>query len=354
MTEPQPDSGGRRAASAPLFPLARPSRAIISTTLIVALAVGAAIGFNALASRFNPPSGQPASSSYQGVLLGGIATPNFALKDPTGATVTLASLRGKPTILTFFDSVCPHTECSLMAQYLNITAQDMGADADKVNWVAISVNPWDDTPKTAKAFLSSHQVKVSMRYLLGSQDQLLPLWDLLHMQANLDCNNIVIHATGVYLLDSQTRERVFMEEGFDPRALSSDAQLVLRKGATAFAGQPTTQTPSTIVIMHTAGALRIVLAAQPGQDGTYDYTTQVEDCAGKPVSGATVTMDLRMTGGSTGPIQATLASAQPVNLGAYSVDGLTSHPGEWNATVSVTPRGAASPTITTFAFMAMS
>ncbi len=329
MTEPKPDSGQRPPSAATPFTLTRPARAIISTVVIVAIAAGVMLGFNALTSRFNQPSGQSAQSTYQGVMLGGVPAPDFTLKDLTGATVTLASLKGRPTILTFFDSVCPHTECSLMAQYLNITAQDMGADANKVNWVAVSVNPWDDTPKTAEAFLSGHQVKVHMTYLLGSQDQLQPLWDLLHIQSNLDCNNIAIHSTGVYLLDSQTHEQVFMDEGFDPSVLSKDVQRVLRDGANAFGGQQAVQTASAISITHTASALRVMLTAQPGQNGTYDYSVQAEDCAGKPVSDATVTMSLTMPSGAVSPINASLKSAQPVNLGAYSVNGLASKPGEW-------------------------
>lgn len=360
MTEPQP-AAGQQSPSSPSspnspssatgFPVTRPARALVSTGLIIAIVVLVTLGFNALANRSHTPSGQSAASTYPGVLLGGVPAPDFTLTDLTGASVSLASLRGRPTILTFFDSVCPHTECSLMAQYLNVAAQDMGADANKVNWVAISVNPWDDTPKTADAFLSAHQVKMPMRYLLGTQEQLLPIWDLLHIQANLDCNNIVIHSTGVYLLDSQTHEQVFMEEGFDPRVLSANVQLLLRKGANAFAGQQIGQTTSAFAITHTASALRVMLEATPAQHGAYDYTVQAEDCAGKPVSDATVTMDLSMPGEAASAVHATLRSTQPVNLGAYSVDGLASKPGEWLATVSVTPQGAASPTVTTFAFV---
>ena len=312
------------------------------------------LGFNALTSRFNQTGAKPASSTYQGVPLGGVPAPDFTLKDLTGATVTLASLKGRPTLLTFFDSVCPHAECSLMAQYLNVTAQDMGADASKVNWVAISVNPWDDTPRTAEAFLSAHQVKVHMIYLLGAQDQLQPLWDLLHIQSNLDCNGVAIHSTGVYLLDSQTREQVFMDEGFDPSVLSKDARLLLREGASAFAGQPAAQPASAIALTHTAGALRVQLTAQPGQNGTYNYAVQAQDCAGKPVTDATVTMDLTMPGGAVSPIHATLKPAQPVNLGAYSVNGLASKAGEWMVTVNVTSQGAPAPVSATFAFLATS
>src|SRR4029079_12472234 len=113
--------------------------------------------------------------------LNGVPAPDFQLQDQNGQPVSLAQFHGQPVVLTFFDSVCPHAECSLMAQYLEWSAQFLGADSSRVAWVALSVNPWHDTPETARAFLTSHKVTLPVHYVLGSVDQMSALWKAYHM-----------------------------------------------------------------------------------------------------------------------------------------------------------------------------
>ncbi len=337
---------------------AHSARAIISTALIVALAAGAIFGFNALASRLGQsgsntrPGGVTQSTSDQGVLLGGSPAPSFTLKDQNGATVTLDSLKGRPTVFTFFDSVCPHTDCSLMAQYINFAAQDAGASVNEVNWVALSLNPWHDTPQTATAFLNNQKMTPHMRFLLGSQTQLQPLWDAFHMQSILQSNGIVIHTTGVYLLDSQTHEQVFMDEGFNPRVLGADITLLLSKGPSAFAGQQGARSANAITMTHSLDGMQVTLTATPGAYGSYNFTVLLQSGSGVAVPSATVALDLTMPSMAMSPVHVTLKPIQPASAGAYRADGVLSMAGEWVALVSVTQPGATTPVTTTFTFTA--
>jgi cytochrome oxidase Cu insertion factor (SCO1/SenC/PrrC family) len=54
--------------------------------------------------------------------------------------VTLASLRGKVVLLEFLDPVCV-TDCPLEAQEFRQAGQLLGADAGRVELVAINLNP---------------------------------------------------------------------------------------------------------------------------------------------------------------------------------------------------------------------
>jgi protein SCO1/2 len=362
MTQPQtagePDA--RPPTAPPATPAARPrpARAIISTAVIIALAVGVILGFNALTTRLGQSGGattQPGvsqSANGQGVLLGGEPAPSFTLKDQTGATVTLDSLKGRPTVFTFFDSVCPHTDCSLMAQYINIAAQSTGGDMGKVNWVALSLNPWHDTPQTASTFLKNQTMRPHMVYLLGSQDQLQPLWDAFHMQSILQSNGIVIHTTGVYLLDSQAREQVFMDEGFNPVTLSNDIKLLLRDGPSAFAGQQGAKSASAVTMTHSAGSMLVTLTATPGQYGSYNFIVSLQNDAGAALPNATVSLDLTMPSMAMTPVHVDLKPVQPSTTGAYRADGVLSMAGQWVATVTVAPQGASTPVTTSFSFTA--
>lgn len=336
------------------------TRGVVSTVVILAVVVAIIVGFNALAGR-SGQSGQSSGASTrggvtqtatdQGVLLGGAAAPSFTLIDQTGATVTLDSLKGKPTVFTFFDSLCPHTDCSLMAQYINFSAQDMGADAGKVNWVALSLNPWHDTPQSVDAFLSAQKMQPHLTYLLGSASQLQPLWDAFHMQSILQANGVVIHTTGVYLLDTNAHEQVYMDEGFDPRVLSADASLLLRDGPGAFSGKQGAQSAHGVTMTHSVSGMQVTLTATPGQYGSYNFIALVQNAGGAAVANATVTLDLTMPSMAMSPVHADLKPVQPASTGAYRADGVLSMNGAWSALVTITAPGSA-PVTTTFAFAA--
>ncbi len=178
-------------------------------------------------SSGNPSQQTSAAASPFGQdSLAGAPAPSFSLKDQTGAVVTMDSLRGRPVALTFLDTYCPHTECSLMADYLNISAQQLGAQVNDVTWVALSMNP-ADSPDSVQQFLQSHHMTLKLRYLLGTHDQLAPLWDAFHMRSITQSDGVVVHSTGVYLLDQQGRERAFLLPNFNPATLNADVRYLL-------------------------------------------------------------------------------------------------------------------------------
>lgn len=307
-----------------------------AAVVVVAIAVTASMGvYNSRAT-----AAQSAPTTLQGTDLGGTPEPAVALKDQNGAPVSLAQLRGKPVALTFFDSVCPHTDCSLMAQYMNATAEDMGADASQVNWVAISLNPWDDTQTTVKLFLSSHQVTahMKMRYLMGTLPQLAPIWDAFHMQSVLQTNGIVVHTTGVFVIDQTGRERIFLDEGFDPAMLANDLHLLLTNPHVATA-RGSGQTTSAISLTKTTADGTITFDATPGTYGSYDFTVHAWDAHYIPVQGV-VSMSLDMTSMVMSPIRTNLAPLDSSLPGAYEARGVLSMAGQWSVIVEVAPNPA--------------
>jgi protein SCO1/2 len=292
--------------------------------------------------------------AYQeGTNLGGDPAPAFTLHDQTGTAVALDQLRGRPVVLTFFDSVCPHADCSLMAQYLNWTAKDLGAPSASVNWAAISVNPWHDTPASVRTFLSAHQVTMPLHYLLGTPTELASVWSAYHMQALLQPDGVVIHTTGVYVLDAQGRERLFLDEGFDPKVLSDYLRVLLKEPANAAVPQlPTTasQVRGTVTQTQVVDGETIALTATPGQYGTYTFTIEVQDKQGAPLQGATVTMALSMPSMRMEVLQVGLPPIKPAVPGAYQARGVLSMAGAWQAVVQVQAPGAAQPSQAPFLF----
>jgi protein SCO1 len=93
----------------------------------------------------------------------------FMLVDDRGAQVTEAALKGKPTVIyfgyTFCPDVCPTTLTDL-AQWM----QMLGPDADKLNYVFVTVDPERDTPRVMHDYVSAFDPRI--RWLTGTPDQI--------------------------------------------------------------------------------------------------------------------------------------------------------------------------------------
>jgi len=103
------------------------------------------------------------------------ATPQFALKDSTGKLVRLSQFRGKAVLLTFIYDHCPDV-CPLIVSNLHNALLKLGPAAKKLQIIAVSVDPKGDTPATVKAFLAEHEMTGRMEYLIGSFNELAPVW----------------------------------------------------------------------------------------------------------------------------------------------------------------------------------
>jgi protein SCO1/2 len=283
-----------------------------------------------------------AAGALEGTSLNSVPAPDFTLTDQQGAAVTLSTLRGRPVVLTFLDSVCPHADCSLMAQYLTWGAQDLGAQQTRqVAWMAISLNPWHDTPASVSAFLTAHQVSMPMRYLLGTPARLAPVWQAYAMQTFLQPDGVVIHTTGVYLLDAQGRERVYLPEGFDPKVLSHDLRVLLSEHAPPVAA-PTSAAglPAGAIMLHqTVQGYAVAFTLLPDEAGACTYTITVQDAQGVPVPGATVTAQLAMPTMKMAAHLLSLPALAPGIPGAYRSQAVKVMQGRWVVTMHIALAG---------------
>ncbi|WIG57410.1 MAG: hypothetical protein OJF49_000154 [Ktedonobacterales bacterium] len=162
-----------------------------------------------------------------GIDLGSAPAPAFSLVDQSGATISLDQLQGHPVVVTFLYTHCPDA-CPLTAEKLHAAAQSLGPKASKVSWVIISIDPVGDTPTAASQFLAAHHLDGEAHYLLGTQAQLQPIWDAYHIAVSPNSDDGqaqvsgISHSVGVYILDAQGRERIFLDAEFAPSTLASD------------------------------------------------------------------------------------------------------------------------------------
>lgn len=122
-------------------------------------------------------SATPTSTALQapGELSPPSPAPDFALRNSTGKLVRLSQYKGKAVLLTFIYTHCPDV-CPLIVANMHNALLKLGAQASKVQIVAVSVDPKRDTPKTVKAFLAAHDMTGRMEYLNGTPKELVPVW----------------------------------------------------------------------------------------------------------------------------------------------------------------------------------
>jgi len=78
----------------------------------------------------------------------------FTLVDDTGATVTEKTIAGKPYVMYFGYTFCPDV-CPTTLLDLSRWIEKLGPDADRLNYVFVTVDPERDTVQSMHAYLSS-------------------------------------------------------------------------------------------------------------------------------------------------------------------------------------------------------
>ena len=93
----------------------------------------------------------------------------FTLVDDTGSTVTDKTLAGKPYAMYFGYRYCPDV-CPTTLFDLSRWIKSLGPDADKLNYVFVTVDPERDTPKLMHEYLASFDRHI--RGFTGTPEQI--------------------------------------------------------------------------------------------------------------------------------------------------------------------------------------
>jgi protein SCO1/2 len=156
------------------------------------------------------------------------ATPQFALRDSVGRLVRLSQYRRKAVLLTFIYDHCPDL-CPLIVGNLHNASLRLGARASELQIIAVSVDPKGDTRATVKAFLAAHEMTGRMEYLIGTFNELAPVWRAygIAVQASPDKReNTVGHSAFLYGITGRGSVLVLYPPSFDPAWIVHDVPLL--------------------------------------------------------------------------------------------------------------------------------
>ena len=205
--------------------MSRGAIAALFATGVVALVVVivAARGVSDAGTPSVQTTGQPQGtvSAFEGALLPpGVRAPDFKLRDERGRPVTMREYRGKPVVVTFLYSHCRDT-CPIEAQQIKGALDGLGHD---VPALAISVDPPGDTPGSVHHFNVKQGVTGRIRWVLGRESQLRPLWNGFHITSQTPQAE---HMARLVLIDKRGLQRIgYPASQVTPERLAHDLRLL--------------------------------------------------------------------------------------------------------------------------------
>jgi len=151
------------------------------------------------------------------------------LTDHNGKPRTLADFRGKVVTVFFGFTHCPDVCPTTLAEMAQVM-KELGADADKLQVLFITVDPERDTPQVLKQYVPSFHP--SFIGLYGDAEATARTAKefkvFVQKQPVKDGGYSVDHGAGTFILDRDGKLRLFAQYGLGPAALVHDIRILLR------------------------------------------------------------------------------------------------------------------------------
>jgi protein SCO1/2 len=155
---------------------------------------------------------------------------DFELTDHNGKQRTLADFKGRVVVLFFGYTQCPDVCPTSMAELAEVKKQ-LGAQADKLQGLFVSIDPARDTPDVLKAYMTNFDP--TFLALTTTPEKLVALTkDFKVYYKKVDgktpTSYTMDHSAGSYIYDPQGRLRLYTRYGSGVPAMVSDIELLLK------------------------------------------------------------------------------------------------------------------------------
>jgi protein SCO1 len=172
----------------------------------------------------------PQKTAFNGVdVTGAELGPDFVLKDPDGKERRLADFRGKAVTLFFGYTQCPDV-CPTTLSDMARTMQILGADAERVQVLFVTIDPKRDTPALLKQYVPAFNpnfiglwgdpaatAKVTRDFKIYAQERAGKTPESYTMD----------HSAQMLVFDPKGRVRLVFGYGMEPEKMAADIKVLL-------------------------------------------------------------------------------------------------------------------------------
>ena len=157
---------------------------------------------------------------------------DFELRDPDGNVRRLADFRGKAVVLFFGYTQCPDV-CPTTLAALAEAMQRLGADADRVQVLFVTVDPERDTPELLAKYVPSFGPRFLGLYgdaeaTARTAQEFKVLYQKVPGASRGSYS--MDHSAGTYVFDPQGRLRLYVSNGQGPDVFAHDLRELLHAG----------------------------------------------------------------------------------------------------------------------------
>jgi protein SCO1 len=157
--------------------------------------------------------------------------PEFELTSQDGATVTLRDYRERVTAVTFIYTSCPDV-CPLLTEKMVQVQEELGPDfGPRVAFVAITVDPENDTPAALRDYAESHGADhAGWTFLTGARPIVDDVVKRYGVAVTRTAGGQVEHTLLTTLVDKHGTMRVqYLGYRFDPEEFRDDLMELLHE-----------------------------------------------------------------------------------------------------------------------------
>jgi protein SCO1/2 len=153
----------------------------------------------------------------------------FSLTGPDGKDVDAATLHGKAVLIFFGFTSCPDV-CPTTLTKLKLAMKTLGASADGIQVVLVSVDPDRDTPEVMKRYSASFGPW--LLGLTGSDEALTTLREAYGVYAAMESSDAkgsynIMHSAAVFAFDAEGHARLLISDLSDNAAVVADLQQLI-------------------------------------------------------------------------------------------------------------------------------
>lgn len=155
---------------------------------------------------------------------------DFSLEDPDGKRRTLADFRGKAVVVFFGYTQCPDV-CPATLATLAEAMKRLGADADRVQVLFVTVDPERDTPELLKQYVPAFDPRfLGLRGDADATARTAKEFRIIYQKVPgaTPGTYTMDHSAGSYVFDPQGRLRLFVSNGQGPDVYTHDLRELLR------------------------------------------------------------------------------------------------------------------------------